>query len=533
MNTRKQHLKPWISITVAAIIFVFCALNPLWLLEYRVGDAVHQRSRNVNSEIVIFGIDEYTVSQLGPLHNCDVQLVVEAIDILNSHMVYKPSVIAVSNINNQPFQNINNVVFGSHDVIMNRDGVIREVILTNAFAVTIAEMHTGQSAADITGGRNTSIIPYVGEPDTFYRHSFVDIFSDAFDPSQFANKIVLIGPTDMANNFAIPISHGTTMYGIEIQANVLQMLLEGRFVQHVSETTSILIIVLILLLGMLIGQFLDIYASLAIYVATGIGYCILAMRMFDQGYMLPLLLPLTVLALIGIYQFAYHNIQLSAERIRIRASFKKYLDPKLADSLISDRSIDTEAVGKKREIAVLFADVRGFTQMAESLRETPELVVEILNDFLELTTTSVFTNGGSVDKFIGDATMAVFNGFAPQNDYIYSAVKTAWDILQKAEEVSAPIKNHLGINLAFGIGVHCGEAIVGNLGPPFRKDYTAIGDMVNVAQRLESNASRSEILISKDVYDALVGRIEAESVGEMLLKGKSESVEVFALQGFV
>jgi len=301
----------------------------------------------------------------------------------------------------------------------------------------------------------------------------------------------------------------------------------------VTDLTSIGIVVAIMLLGMLFGEFFNGRVSVVAYIVIGFSYFVIANYFFSQGYMLPILLPLTVLGLTGVYQFVYNQILHRVERNRVRGSFRKYLDPKLADALIADQNVDTEAIGKKRHIAVLFVDVRGFTQMAEALKETPELVVEILNDYLELTTNAVFNNGGSVDKFIGDATMALFNGFMPQEDYIYHAVKAAWEMVEGAEAITKPVRERLGINLAYGIGVHCGEAIVGNLGPAFRKDYTAIGDMVNIASRLESNADRSEILISKDVYDALKGRIEAEEIGEMLLRGRTESLEVFTLKGFV
>ncbi|MCL2227516.1 MAG: adenylate/guanylate cyclase domain-containing protein [Oscillospiraceae bacterium] len=127
--------------------------------------------------------------------------------------------------------------------------------------------------------------------------------------------------------------------------------------------------------------------------------------------------------------------------------------------------------------------------------------------------------------------MVLFNGFVPLEDYIYKAVKAAWDMVSGAAAVNESIRVHYGIDLAFGIGVHCGEAIVGNLGPSFRKDYTAIGDAVNTAARLESNAKESQVLISRDVFDALRGRIEAESVGEIPLKGKSVPLEVFLLKG--
>ena len=232
----------------------------------------------------------------------------------------------------------------------------------------------------------------------------------------------------------------------------------------------------------------------------------------------------------------YRLSKLVAEKIeendKLHNSIRKYLDPKLADEFFKYGAPDYDTVGKKKHIAVLFADVRGFTAMAELLKDTPELVVETLNVVLEVTTKAVFDNGGSVDKFVGDSTMALFNGFVPQEEYIYSAVKAAWEMVEMSKAIMPTIEARIGTTLAYGIGIHCGEAIVGNVGPAHRKDYTAIGDTVNIASRLESNAGRSEILISRNVYDALEGRIIAESVGEMLLKGKKEGIEVYVLQGF-
>jgi len=219
------------------------------------------------------------------------------------------------------------------------------------------------------------------------------------------------------------------------------------------------------------------------------------------------------------------------EKIETRSFFSKYLDASLINQFFANREefVSEESQGTRKQVAILFADVRGFTAMTEALSSTPEIVVEILNELLEITATAVYNNGGSIDKFVGDATMALFNGFVPQEDYIFSAVKAAWQIANGSKDILKTIKERVGISLAFGVGVHCGEAIIGSIGPSFRKDYTAIGDAVNVASRLESHAGRSEILISRSVFDSLKGRIEAESVGEMALKGKKELLEVYSV----
>ena len=136
-----------------------------------------------------------------------------------------------------------------------------------------------------------------------------------------------------------------------------------------------------------------------------------------------------------------------------------------------------------------------------------------------------------LDQFVGDATMAVFNAPCGLEDYVYRAVRTAWNMRTGAEALAEKLMEKFGKKVGFGIGVNCGEAVVGNIGCEFRMDYTAIGDTVNTAARLESRAKAGEILISDAVYRQLQGRIEVEEVGEMELKGKSKSVMVYRVTG--
>lgn len=163
--------------------------------------------------------------------------------------------------------------------------------------------------------------------------------------------------------------------------------------------------------------------------------------------------------------------------------------------------------------------------MSESLK--PEQVVKILNEYLALTTASILQNNGMLDKFIGDATMAVFNAPLDLDDYVFRAVQAALDMRRGAEKLAEKLQEQFGKTVSFGIGVNCGEAVIGNIGCEFRMDYTAIGDTVNTAARLESRAKPREILISQVVYDAVKDRIVAEEVGPMELKGKSNTVMVY------
>jgi adenylate cyclase len=165
--------------------------------------------------------------------------------------------------------------------------------------------------------------------------------------------------------------------------------------------------------------------------------------------------------------------------------------------------------------------------MSEGL--SPEEVVEILNEYLSLTTKAIFKNKGTLDKFIGDATMAIFNAPFDLDDYVFRAVMTAMDIAKGSDELENRLMERFGRSISFGIGVNCGEAVVGNIGCEHRMDFTAIGDTVNTAARLESNAARGQILISREVYERVKDRIEAEEIGVIPLKGKSQEVFVYQL----
>ena len=179
-------------------------------------------------------------------------------------------------------------------------------------------------------------------------------------------------------------------------------------------------------------------------------------------------------------------------------------------------------------IAVLFVDIRGFTTMSEKLQ--PETVVEILNQYLTLISECILKYNGTLDKYVGDAVMAFWGAPLPQDDYVMNSAKAAMDMASEARELSLKLEKQYGQKLAFGIGINLGKAIVGNIGSPRRMDYTAIGDTVNTAARLEANAPGETIYISKAVADSLNERIIATPLANPpKLKGKKDGFEILTL----
>ncbi|HLA86595.1 MAG TPA: adenylate/guanylate cyclase domain-containing protein [Anaerolineales bacterium] len=183
--------------------------------------------------------------------------------------------------------------------------------------------------------------------------------------------------------------------------------------------------------------------------------------------------------------------------------------------------------GKRVDITVLFADIRGFTTYSEKI--APEKLVKILNRYLAAMAEAVLMQEGTIDKFMGDAIMAWFNAPVPQPDHTLRAVKTALAIRESVENLykELPVDAHL----TFGAGIHYGDAILGLIGTEKRLEYTAISDSVNVAKRIQENSAKNQILISKAAYEQVKKKVEAKPHAEMKLKGKEHPLEVFEVLG--
>jgi PAS domain S-box-containing protein len=218
--------------------------------------------------------------------------------------------------------------------------------------------------------------------------------------------------------------------------------------------------------------------------------------------------------------------QVEKERERIRQTFGRVVAPRVRDKLLSDPS-GLRLDGVRQEITVLFADMHSFTTFSE--QTPPEELFGVLNSYLSLAAQAVLDEEGTLDKFMGDAVMAIWNAPDPQPDHTLRAVRAALEIerLIRAHRDRQPGHQQL----YFGIGITRGEAMVGNIGANELFNYTAIGDTVNLAQRLESIAELGQILLSQPAYEAVKAQAEARPLEAVQLKGKTRPVPVFQLTG--
>jgi PAS domain S-box-containing protein len=207
-----------------------------------------------------------------------------------------------------------------------------------------------------------------------------------------------------------------------------------------------------------------------------------------------------------------------------RRLFERMVSPAVIEQLDPN---SLQLGGKRIDITALFADIRGFTTFSEN--QQPEQLVKILNRYLAAMADAVLAQEGTIDKFMGDAIMAWFNAPIPQPDHTLRAVKTALLIRESIENLykELPADAHL----YFGVGIHCGDAVLGLIGTEKRLEYTAISDSVNTAKRIQENSAKNQILISRVAYERVKKEVEAKPHAEMSLKGKTQPLEVYEVLG--
>ena len=207
-----------------------------------------------------------------------------------------------------------------------------------------------------------------------------------------------------------------------------------------------------------------------------------------------------------------------------RRLFERMVSPAVIEQLDPN---SLQLGGKRANITVLFADIRGFTTYSENL--PPEKLVLTLNRYLAAMADAVLSQEGTIDKFMGDAIMAWFNAPIQQEDHALRAVKAALALRDSVEALYKvlPAEEHL----YFGAGIHFGEAVLGLIGTEKRLEYTAISDNVNTAKRIQENSGQNQILISKEAYEQVMGRVKVVPHVDMSLKGKTHPVGVFEVLG--
>jgi adenylate cyclase len=346
-------------------------------------------------------------------------------------------------------------------------------------------------------------------------------------------RTVFIGANASGTFDLKPLPVGQVEPGVLLHWTAWTNLVAGGFITAVPRSGMLL--AALLLAGAVVWAGRQ-RTTLAAPVATAAGLGVLllagAYALLSAGWFFPPATPFAAvgLTLLGVVAESFWREQ--ARKREIQAMFGAYVDPGVVASLV--RNPDSIRLGgERREATVFFSDLAGFTDLSENLKDQPELMVEIVNAYLEETSECVLNHGAYVDKYIGDAVMAVFGAPAPLPEHALAACRAALEAQHRLEGINARYAEATGVRLAVRIGLNTGEMIVGNLGSSRKKNYTVMGDAVNLASRLEAanKAFGTGILMGAETARRVQGAMVTRPLARLRVKGKAEAVEVHTLLG--
>lgn len=349
----------------------------------------------------------------------------------------------------------------------------------------------------------------------------------------FRDKIVMVGLTGVGLLDARPTPLEPLDPGLMIHATLLDNLLQGEYLRRApawlngakTAAAAIATAVLVGAVGSAVLASLAGLLVLVVVVVVGVGS-------FSNGLWVDMALPLFAVGLAYAATMGVNYVTEGRDRRRIREMFSRYVSPEYVRRLADDHQ-SLRLGGERVELSILFSDIRGFTSLSERL--PAEAVIELLNSYLDRMAEVVFRHGGTLDKFIGDAVMAFWGAPLSTDDHARKAVDAALEMLAEVEALNRQLAEEgESVSLSIGIGVHTGEAIVGNIGSLSHKlDYTAIGDPVNLASRLEglNKEYGTSLIVSHTSFQGLDSTYHSRELGEVNVKGKERPVRIFELTG--
>jgi adenylate cyclase len=453
-------------------------------------------------------------------------------------------------------------VMGYADLWFDPDGTVRRWSpfrqhgeeMFKGFPLAIAERYRRAPVLNMTAGGTrwgapggpavptvedgSLVINYVGPPESFQTVAYARVLDHTVPLGAFRDKIVLVGSTAVAAdmfltphyNRALPET-SRLMPGVEIHANIVDMLLRGGFVHRTGWVLDALLLALVSVLAAVATSWRRPLPSLAVLTATlaacvTVGYQ--AFARFDVW--VPVVAPLLAAPLTWAGLFALGYVRERREKDFVRSVLDRYVSPTVIDELVAG-GVDLALGGRRRPLTILFADVRGFTGLSE--RIAPEPLVSLLGEYFAASTRIILAHGGTVDKFIGDAVMAFWGAPSPTADHALRAVQAALEMQAAARQIDARAQARLGERLRIGVGINSGDAVVGQIGAPERMSYTAVGDPVNVAARVESltREHEADILITQSTYELVKFEVQAEPLGVMHVKGRTDPVALYRVSG--
>ncbi len=379
----------------------------------------------------------------------------------------------------------------------------------------------------------TMALNFYGPAGSFRTVSASDIINRRLKPGELKDAMVFIGATEVGIYDIRPAPLDSTLPGVEIHATVAANALENRFLIYDGNTEIMEILCIILfpiLLGIILAFVPGTFAGLIAFAGTSAVFATFNYLAFVSGLRdMTIVYPLIGMGITYLSSEAWRNLVVEKKGRQLKKAFSSYISPDLVKEI--EKHPDKLVLGGElREISILFSDIRGFTTISEGLT-SPELV-KLLNEYLSPMTRIVLEEKGTLDKFIGDAVMAIFNAPLNLHDHPTRACTTAVRMIERLKVLNEDFTSRGMIAIDIGVGINTGQATVGNMGADIRFDYTAIGDSVNLASRLEglNKYYGTHILVSEDTRNMVKDHsFMFREVDRVRVKGKHQPVVMYEL----
>ena len=350
------------------------------------------------------------------------------------------------------------------------------------------------------------------------------------DPAAFSGKIVFVGVTaaGLFDVFETPFAGGL-MPGIQIHASVADDFLSNRVMRPESRSLRVVLVIAFALAVGVIAASLPAWWAAAVFAAIISAFVLIATLQFADGYWINLTQPTFASSLAVFGGVGYQYFFEGREKRKMKRLFGQYVSKDVYEQLVANPDL-ARLGGQRRQMTVLFSDIRGFTTVSE--KGQPEEIVAILNQYFTRMVDIVFAHKGTLDKFVGDMVMALFGAPLDDPKHAEHAVDAALEMIRELNRLNEKWAAEGRPALDIGIGISTGPMIAGNIGSEAIMSYTVIGDAVNLGARLESLNKEygTRIIISEATCDALPDRYLFRPLGDVVVKGKTRPVAIFEVK---
>jgi len=374
-------------------------------------------------------------------------------------------------------------------------------------------------------------IPWLGAASTVPTVSMADVLAGEASASQLAGKTVLVGVTLVGSFDQVVTPFREVEPGVYAHAAMLSAILSGRYLQRGPWLLWLEVAFLVggaLLLAFVLPR---VGAGWRVAVPLGLvaAWWMLGQGLLRGGTQLALVLPAAGMLAVASALTLLGWLSTDREKLRLRRTFRYYLSESVMTEML-EHPEHLKLGGEKRELTVLFSDIRGFTGISE--RMAPEALVRFVNAYLSPMTNIVFEEGGTLDKYIGDALMAFWGAPVAQEDHALRACRAAMRFLEELERLRPGWREEGVGEVEIGVGINTGPMVVGNMGSDVRFDYTVMGDAVNLASRLEgaNKLFGTRVLLSEETHAQVRGAVCARRLGSVKVRGKQHSTQVYELR---